>query len=91
MNAIVLILELFGGLILIFGIGFIIGHLFKFDRFWKDQNEDPSSNETIKRRFILIATVISLAGMTALPVNGPSIESDSTISVVTTNSVITSR
>jgi hypothetical protein len=35
MKAFLLILELFGGVILIFGIGYLIGHIFKLNKFFK--------------------------------------------------------
>ncbi len=37
-----LILEFFGGLILIFGIGYLIGHLLRLDKFIKQEDYDNS-------------------------------------------------
>jgi len=47
MTGFLLILKLFGGLILLFILGRIIGHLFKLDKYYEDIHKNK--NEKIKR------------------------------------------
>jgi len=42
MACILLILMLFGGLILLFGLGYLIGHLLKLDKYYEDMQKHIS-------------------------------------------------
>jgi hypothetical protein len=44
MKTFLLILELIGGLILLFGLGYMTGHLLKLDKYFKDKYYDNISH-----------------------------------------------
>lgn len=73
---------LFGGLILLFGLGYLIGHLFKLDKYLKgNQNYNNLGLSSMKNKCILLAAFITLACFTNLPSNAQTSEQASPFKV----------